>query len=149
MHVEHGQDFPSMDCLVEVPQPTATWGIFVLDVPCQLLRVVSSCESPVSGHTAENGMESFGLLLYIAAVPSLLGEWSCPPASLFPSRSSASLLSLPARATTSPRPSRWDPRTELLGQRAVNACVSGCPMAYRGLQDVEICRPDTGHLRHQ
>lgn len=21
-------------------------------------------------------------------------------------------------------------------------------MSYRGLQDVEICRPDTGHLRH-
>lgn len=135
-----------MDRLVELLQPTAG----VLDVWCQLLRVVSSCESRASGHTAENG---HGVVrvppIHLCRAKFLLGKQSCPPGYSFPLAGQRVASRLASPCLGLPAPLEMEPRTELLGQRAADVCVSGCPRSYRGLQKVEICRPDTGHLRHQ
>lgn len=95
-------------------------------------------------------MESSGSRLYISAVPSSSqANRAARPGYSFPlaAQRVASRLASPCHGL--PAPLEMGPRTELLGQRAADACVSGCPRSYRGLQKVEICRPDTGHLRHQ
>jgi hypothetical protein len=146
MRVEHRQDFPSMGRPVELLQPTA----IVLDVWCQLLRVVSSCESRISGHAAEGdrGVVRIPPIL-ISAVPSSSRQTEPPAGLSFPlaEQRVASRLASPCHRL--PAPLEMGPAYRAVGAESrgyVRFRLSHVVPWSAECGNLPSC---TGHLRHQ